>query len=273
MEKIPAPPVRYVGSKWKIAQWVIAHFPPHETYVEPFAGGANVLFRKPISQIEVINDIDGEVVNFFKVLRERTADLTAAIEWTPYSKAEWALSFEPATDELERARRFYVRVRQSYGAAGSKHGWRFIRTKGVGGAHPPREWNRLHTLWAAARRLKQVMIEHDDGIDVIQRYDTEKTLFYVDPPYVLSERVAGPAYAYEMTDLEHRELAAALRSVKGMVVLSGYPSALYDELYADWTLVQKTARTNSKKDRRAVECLWLSPSCSVEKQMHLFGAA
>lgn len=273
MNEITAPPVRYVGSKWKLAPKIVACFPPHETYVEPFAGGANVLFRKPMSAIEVINDIDGEVVNFFKVLRERTADLTMAIDLTPYAKAEWDLSFEPATDELERARRFYIRVRQSYGASGSKHGWRFIRTKGSGGAHPPREWNRLHTLWAAARRLKQVQIEHDTAINVIERYDTEDTLFYVDPPYVLSERIAGKAYAYEMTNDEHRELAATLRDVKGMVVLSGYPSALYDELYADWTLRTMKARTNSKKDRRATECLWLSPSCSVEKQMHMFGAA
>lgn len=269
---ISAPPVRYVGSKWKLAPWVIAHFPKHESYIEPFAGGANVLFRKPASEIEVINDLDGEVINFFKVLRTRTAELVSAIEWTPYSKQEWAMSFEPCQDELERARRFYIRVRQSYGMSNTKHGWRFIRTKGVGGAHPPHEWNRLHTLWAAARRLKDVMIEHDAALKVIARYDTPDALFYVDPPYVLSERISGPAYVYEMTDLEHRELAATLRSVQGMVVLSGYPSELYAELYADWRMFTKDARTNSKKDRRSTECLWLSPNCSVEKQLHMFGA-
>lgn len=273
MNQITAPPVRYVGSKWKIAEFIIGHFPPHESYIEPFAGGANVLFRKPVSAIEVINDLDGEVVNFFVMLRTCTADLLRAIEWTPYAKQEWEISFQPCDDPLERARRFYIRVRMSYGASESKHGWRFIRTKDVGGAHPPHEWNRLHHLWAAARRLKEVMIENDNALSVIKRYDTPRALFYVDPPYVLSERVAGAAYNYEMTDNDHRELAATLRDLKGMVVLSGYPSQLYDELYPDWLCVTKRVRTNSKKDKRAIECLWISPNCSVERQLQMFGAA
>jgi len=253
------PALRYYGSKWRLAPRVIAHFPPHTCYVEPFGGSAGILLQKPPSYLEVYNDADQQVVNFFRVLRERSAELIRAIKLTPFSRAELDLAYRACTDELEQARRFYVRAWQSRSGPVSqwRGGWYFERS-GSRGKPLIASWNETRHLWRIVSRLKRVSLECDDALAVIGRYDAPGTLFYVDPPYPRSTRTrwASAGYRHEMSDEDHRCLAEVLRSAQGMIIVSSYPNALYDELYHGWHKVTQEARTATGQN--AVEVLWIS---------------
>jgi len=272
--KISSPPLRYFGGKWRIASWVMKHFPPHTTYVEPFSGGASVLFRKEPSTYEVINDINHELITFFDVLRSRTDELLEAIVLTPLSRYEHRRAHDRDTDDpLEVARRVYIRSRQSFGSSEGKYssGWRY-QGDSKRGTTIVDEWQKFDHLVAAACRLKNVQIECDDAMAVIDRFDSADTLFYVDPPYVWDTRYnKQDMYKNELSDEDHRALAQVLHEVKGMVVLSGYKSDLYQQLYPRWTTVQKKARTNGGGD--SVEWLWLSPNAVSLNNLPLFGVS
>lgn len=273
--EITSPPVRYFGGKWRIASWIIEQFPPHLTYVEPFCGAANILFRKEPSKYEVINDLNNNVVVFFDVLRSRPDDLIQAIRLTPYSreehrKAHDAIAVDFPDRQLEIARRFYVRSRQSFGAGEGTYstGWRYQRNSKRGTSCVD-EWNSTENLYLAAKRLKAVQIECDTAINAIKRFDTPETLFYVDPPYTFDTRYSDEhRYAHEMTNNQHIELSACLKSVQGMVLVSGYDSPLYQELYKDWRCISKDTRTNG--GNAATESLWISPNADDLKRLPLF---
>lgn len=262
MNEITSPPVRYTGGKWNLAPWIISHFPAHICYVEPFSGGASVLFRKNPSRVEVLNDMNQEILNFFDVLRDRADELIRAIELTPYSRAEHKRSQLPADDPLEQARRFYVRSQQSFSSGeGSRAiAWRLQ----INDVSLVNRWNKTSHLWVVANRLKVVQLECDTAEAVINRFDDPNTLFYVDPPYVHSTRTAVNDYAFEMTDDEHTALAKQLNAVEGMVVLSGYDCELYSDLYAGWKFVSTETDTVQKTKR--VECLWINARAQA-KQM------
>lgn len=267
MTDISSPPVRYVGGKWNLAPWIMSHF-PHEyrCYVETHAGGAGVFFRKQPSTAEVLNDRNGEIINFFDVLRQRRAELIESIELTPYSRVELQRAMDVSDDPLERARRFYIRSLQSFsnGEGERSLNWRFQINKDS----LVNRWNKTSHLWACAQRLKSAQIECDTAENVIERFDDPNTLFYVDPPYVHSTRGEDRLYRFEMTDDDHCALAEQLKQVKGMVVLSGYDSDLYRDLYADWRMV--SVETSTLRKTKASECLWLSPSIKAQRQMALF---
>lgn len=271
------PALRYHGSKWLLAPWIIEHLPQHQAYVEPYGGAAAVLLRKPRSWLEVYNDLDSHVVNYFRVLREQPADLVRAIRLTPYAYAEWSLSLLDDPDPVEMARRFYVRAFQ--GIAGPtaqwRTGWRRQRVTAVERRMTPaaKSFVRVKHLYQVAERLRGVQIDCLDALEVLERYDSPHTLFYLDPPYVSSTRSRWKkkAYSHEMTDRDHRELARALRDLQGMVVLSGHHCQLYDELYGSWHRIEREARTNSQYGT-ATESLWLSPN-AVAAELPLFGAA
>lgn len=258
---VSRPAVRYPGGKWRLASWIMSHFPSHDCYVEPFAGAASVLLQKPPVPYEVYNDLDGMVVNFFRVLRERPDELIRAIELTPWSREEFELAARPSEDPLDQARRFYVRCYQGHSGGGNakwRVGWRYQRR--VSSNKPAvLTWCETDHLWSIVARLKRVQIEHDEAANVIRHFDSPATLFYVDPPYAHSTRSKwkGVMYQHEMSDEDHRSLAELLRSVSGLVAVSGYPSALYDDLYAGWQKAQTTAVTNFSTVK--TECLWLSP--------------
>lgn len=270
MKFFDPPPLRYMGSKWQLADWIISQFPPHKSYIEPFAGGASVFFRKPPSALETLNDLNGEVVNFFDVLRTQTNELIRLVEMTPFSRAEYERSFEPCADPLERARRYYVRSWQAFGSGGlaMPTGWRHQNNTNRG-TSVATEWNRLKGLQLGAARLKNAQIECDQAVNIIRRYDHADALFYVDPPYILStrERKTG-RYQHEMSDDEHRELAAVLRQVQGGVLLSGYDHPLYRELYTDWRTISKTTTTNGNST--SIEYLWISPMADALQHLPLF---
>jgi DNA adenine methylase len=267
------PALRYHGGKWKLAPWIISHFPEHTCYVEAFGGGASVLLRKPPSFTEVYNDLNCDVVNFFRVLRERPADLISAIDLTPYSRSEFAVAQEETLDPLEKARRFFVWSWQGRGRAGVKEpgGWRFM-VRATRGKTPVDDFNNIDHLWAVVRRLKQVQFENNDALGVIRRFDAPTTLFYVDPPYVQdtrSNRWKSHAYSKEYTNDQHNKLAGLLNSITGMVILSGYPSEMYNDFYPGW----KCSTKISLKDNAggsATECLWLNQAAANKHQLDLF---
>jgi len=255
------PVLRYFGGKFRLRKWIISHFPPHRIYTEVYGGAASVLMSKPRSEVEIYNDINKSLFILFKVLRNNGTELKELLELTPYSRDEYMLSQQQTDDELELARRTVVRywfsmsTDQKKNPKGSKGGFR-----SYAGRNLAKEWRGyLDTLSEISRRLELVYIENDSAVSVLHRYDKSDTLHYVDPPYVHSTRSSG-GYDYEMTDAEHEELASALHSLKGMVVLSGYNCELYKSLFEGWERIDKTARAASRSPR--VESLWLNPNAS-----------
>lgn len=263
------PILRYCGGKWKLAEWIIAHFPPHRVYVEPYAGAASVLMQKPRSRMEIINDLDGEVVNVFRVLRDpaRSARLEELLALTPFAREEFDLSYKRARNRVEQARRTILRGFMGCSTRGTSGAHRTgFRFSDAGGIVAEKVWGRYPDRVAAfCSRLKGVVIEHKPALILMEQLDAtrsgEMALYYADPPYPHSTRQAGSMYARsyrnEMSDGEHRDLAALLHRVRGMVVISGYRCALYDELYADWQRFDHTAYAYG--GRRRTESIWLSP--------------
>lgn len=268
---VTRPPLRYYGSKWRLAPWIISFFPPHRLYVEPYSGGAAVLLRKPESDMEVYNDADGAIVNFFRILRERPDDLRRVIDLTPFAWSEHndSLINPNAGDELEQARRLYVRSWQSRGGGRGtmRAGWR----RAVNVDKGPRaidEWLQADRIHAAAARLRRVQIECGDALEVIRRYDQPSALFYVDPTYLAETRGRwkDKGYAVEMTIDDHRALAETLHGIQGVALISHYPCPLYAELYADWQL--HTCQTTTDGGFARTEGLWLSPGLNAPRQLN-----
>ena len=269
---ITRPALRYFGGKWQIGKWIIGHFPAHTTYCEPFGGGASVLLRKMPAKIEVYNDLNGLVVNFFRVLREQPAELVRALELTPYARTEYILSQQPIDDPLENARRFYVWCWQGRGRGGvvESGGWRFMKSDSRGQT-PCDDWVKVEHLYEVAKRLRNVQIESIDAMRCIDLYDTPDTLFYIDPPYLpdtRSIRWGGSSYLHEYTEQDHGRLAEKLHTIKGMAIVSGYPSEMYDELFRGWRIADKESRKDTAAAVRVktTERLWISPRCQ-QKQL------
>lgn len=254
----------WYGGKYSHLDWLLPLLPRTQHFCEPFGGSAAVLINRPPSPVETYNDLDGGVVNFFRVLREQKEELTEAIGLTPFAKAEYeqALDYsDPTVSDLERARRFYVCARQTrtgLAQKGSKGRWAHcLLTSRAGMAGAVSRWlGSVEDLPEIAQRLLRVQIEHAPALEVIKRYDSEETLFYCDPPYPHSSRGDKNAYAHEMTEYQHRELAEVLKGVKGKVALSSYHCELNDELYGEWNFVEAPQKSiHSTKDSR-VEVLW-----------------
>jgi DNA adenine methylase len=237
-------------------------------YCEPFGGSAAVLLNRRPSPVETYNDIDGEVVNFFRVLRDQTEDLLKAIALTPFSREEFATAVFRSTEELpnlERARRFFVRARQvRTGLAQTASIGRWAnckKTSRAGMAGVVSRWlGSVEGLAEIAERLLRVQIENRPAIDFILLYDSEDTLFYCDPPYPHETRGDVKAYKYEMTEDEHSELARVLKSIKGKVAISGYRCDLMDELYKDWRCVEASTKNCHSVKKPRKEALWMNYS-------------
>lgn len=254
----------WYGGKYSHLDWLLPLLPEAVHFCEPFGGSAAVLINRAPSPIETYNDLDGEVVNFFRVLRNQKEALIEAIGLTPFSREEFAQAIlEPANgfSELERARRFYVRARQvrtGLAQTASPGRWAHCRlTSRAGMAGAVSRWlGAIEDLPHIAQRLLRVQIENAPAIEVIQRYDSKDTFFYCDPPYLHESRGDSRAYAYEMTDHQHRELAQVLRRVEGKVALSGYRSKLMDEEFGDWYLTEAPQKTIHSVKQMRTEVLW-----------------
>lgn len=256
----------WYGGKFSHLNWLLPLLPECHHYCEPFGGSAAVLLNRPPSPVETYNDIDGEVTNFFRVLRDQKDRLTEAIGLTPFSREEFYLSITKSgrkLSELERARRFFVRARQARtGLAQTASLGRWANCKNTSRAGMSGVVSRwlgsIEDLPAIALRLLRVQIENRPAVEVITLYDHRDTLFYCDPPYVHASRGDSKAYGFEMTDAGHRQLAGTLRGVKGKVAVSGYRCDLMDALYQGWRCVEAPPKNchSVKKVRR--EALWMN---------------
>ncbi|HEY7339702.1 MAG TPA: DNA adenine methylase [Ktedonobacterales bacterium] len=236
----------WYGGKYSHLDWLLPLLPDAQHFCEPFGGSAAVLINRVPTPVETYNDLDSEVVNFFRVLRDQKETLIEQIGFTPFSREEFELACQGSTDdlsELERARRFYIRARQvrtGLAQKASSGRWAHcLLTSRAGMAGAVSRWlGSVEDLSLIAQRLLRVQIEHAPALEVIRRYDSPQTLFYCDPPYPHSSRGDSNAYAHEMTDEQHRELAEVLHHVQGKVAISSYSCPLMDELYDDWNMVK-----------------------------------
>lgn len=256
----------WYGGKFNHLDWLLPLLPRTKHYCEPFGGSAAVLLNRDPSEVETYNDLDGEVVNFFKVLRNKKDELIYSIGMTPFAREEFQSAINSngnghGLSDLERARRFFIRARQvRTGLAQTASNGRWancLLTSRAGMAGAVSRWlGSVEGLEYIASRLLRVQIEHDEAVKVIQRYDSPDTLFYCDPPYPHESRGDRNAYAYEMTDQMHVELASILNRVKGKVAVSGYRCELLDKLYKGWNRnVGKSKKALSIKSERT-EILW-----------------
>jgi DNA adenine methylase len=256
----------WYGGKFSHLNWLLPLLPKAQHYCEPFAGSAAVLLNREPAPIETYNDIDGEVVNFFRVLRDQKEELIEAIGLTPFSRAEFELAFSQAetpVSDLERARRFFVlarQVRTGLAQRASAGRWAHcVLTSRAGMAGAVSRWlGSVEGLSEIVQRLLRVQIENASVIEVIKRYDSEQTLFYCDPPYPHESRGDNKAYAYEMLDQDHHKLAEVLRHVRGKVAISGYHCALMDELYKDWRCIEAPVKNCHSIKKPRQEVLWIN---------------
>ena len=259
----PRPVLRWHGGKWLLAPWILSHFPTHQVYVEPFGGAASVLMRKERSYAEIYNDLDQSVVGLFRVLRsERAGELIEALRLTPFARTEFAEAYQEADDAVESARRLIIRSFMGFGSNGHNKLTGFRANSNRSGTTPSHDWvNYPDSLAAVVERLKGVTIENKDAMAVMAQHDGVRTLHYVDPPYVFSTRSDASAdYAHELTDERHVELLEFLRDLSGMVILSGYPGAIYDDALSDWHRVERNALADGARPR--TEVLWINPAAA-----------
>jgi DNA adenine methylase len=254
----------WYGGKFSHLRWLLPLLPKCQHYCEPFAGSAAVLLNRDPSPVETYNDIDGEVVTFFRVLRDQKEQLLEAIGLTPFAREELYHAVNGnlrALSDLERARRFFVRARQARtGLAQTASLGRWANCKntsrsGMSGA-VSRWLGSIETLPEIAERLLRVQIENRPALDIIDLYDDTTTLFYCDPPYVHSSRGDSKAYGYEMCDIEHEELAETLHQLKGNAAISGYRSDLMDRLYNDWNRHDAPPKYAHSIKKLRQEVLW-----------------
>jgi DNA adenine methylase len=254
----------WYGGKYSHLDWLLPLLPYTTHYCEPFGGSAAVLINRHPSPVETFNDIDSEITNFFRVLRDQKEGLIEAIGLTPFSREEFEDAIDEPTDnltELERARRFFIRARQvrtGLAQTASSGRWAHCRlTSRAGMAGAVSRWlGSVEGLPEIAQRLIRVQIENAPAIEVIKRYDSKETLFYCDPPYPHDSRGDGNAYGYEMTDDQHIKLAKVLHSVKGMVAISGYHGKLMDRLYRDWHCTEASSKKVHSVKAPRQEVLW-----------------
>ena len=256
----------WYGGKYSHLNFLAPLLPNDAThFCDVYGGSAAVLMNVGPYPVETFNDIDSELVNFFQALRNQGPKLIKAIGLTPFSREELALACEPAKGltKLERARRFYIRARQTrtgLAQTSSEGRWAHcVLTSRAGMAGAVSRWlGSVEGLAEIAQRLQRVQIENAPAVEVIQRYDTENTLFYLDPPYVHSARGDAAAYGFEMTDADHVELSEVLHSIRGRAVLSGYRTDLYDDLYADWRREDAAERICHSVRQTRQESAWLN---------------
>lgn len=253
-----------------LAPWIISHFPPHQIYTEVFGGAASVLFRKPKVYAEIYNDLDDELVDYMRIIRDpvQSAELRRLLEATPYSRTEFELAYKRGRTKMERVRRLLIRSFQGHGSDGHnaavKTGWRIATSKS--GTSPQTDWAGFPALLPVfTERMLSVGIERRPALDVLRKHDGPTTLHYVDPPYMPEtrsdkSRKSGEkyhAYKHEMTAEQHIEMLDTLVELQGMVALSGYASETYERKLVGWSRFEKAARADGGRARR--EVLWLNP--------------
>lgn len=272
------PLMRYHGAKWRLAPWIISHFPQHHCYVEPFGGSAAVLISKEPSSREVYNDKNFEIVNLFNVIRddEMRTQLLRLLVMTPYSRTEFEFAKEVGQYDtpVMIALKLLVRAQMGFGSAGATRGNTGFRLDTARGG------TSLQSLWSdlpanvlnVTERLRNVVIENTDAYNIIKQHDRSDTLFYLDPPYTLDTRTNKDSYGkFEMREFEHTRLLELTQKSKGMFVISGYDNELYNDTLTGWTKSSRqTAISSRNGSGQRTEVLWISPNCE-QMQPDIFG--
>ena len=274
------PLMRYHGAKWRLAPWIISHFPAHHCYVEPFGGSAAVLISKEPSVREVYNDKNDEMVNLFNVIRcdQMRTELLRLLVMTPYSRTEFEFAKEVSNANRDgrgqiemgypaviEAHKLLVRAQMGFGSAGATRGNTGFRLDTARGG------TSLQSLWSdlpavildVTDRLRNIIIENSDAYNIIKQHDRSDTLFYLDPPYTLDTRTNKDSYGkFEMREFEHKRLLELTVKSKGMFVISGYDNELYNDTLAGWTKSSRqTAISSQNGSGKRTEVLWISPNC------------
>ena len=250
---VKRPALRYHGGKWMLAPWIISHFPEHRIYVEPYGGGASVLLRKDPSYAEVYNDLDDEIVNVFKVARHDGILLQDWLQKTPFARTEFVGAYSKNNTNIEQARNTIVKSFMGFGSDAIRNKSGFRANANRSGTTPAHDWKNYGDVFHfLVERLRAVVIENKDAIEIIKQHDSEKTFFYVDPPYPHSTRTSGKRYGYEMSDDDHRKLADVLHNVKGKVLISTYQSDLYDQIYKGWKKYEREALADGARKRTEI---------------------
>lgn len=275
------PVVKYYGGKFRLAPWISSFFPAHHCYVELFGGAASVLMHKRPSRVEVYNDRNDEMVNLFRVLRDdhSTEQLQRLLELTPYSRVEFKAATERVEDAIEQARRTIVlsSMAMNVGKALNRKGSAFRTSSKMHHQYPLKLMDYTDNIKEFTQRLRHVIIENRSYEDLIAQHDSYRTVFYVDPPYLTSERsYKVDQYAFEFnTPEQHEQLAKRLHKVKGMVIISHYDCPQYKKWYEDhgWIRHSKKSTTGAAKKGNSSrnECIWLNPACAAaQAQMTLW---
>ncbi len=250
--------VKYPGSKWALANWIISHFPKHHSYLEPFFGSGAVLFNKPRSNIETVNDLDNNVVNLFTWIKDDPERLAYEIYYTPYARQVYEDAYTAVPgNSLEKAVNFCIKLNMGHGfrTNGERVGWK-NDIQGRERAYALQGWHNLpDKIIQAAKRLREVQIENRPAIEIISRFNFESVLIYCDPPYMLKTR-HGKQYRYEMNDSDHEELLKILLMHKGPVLISGYDTELYKDMLDGWISEEKIIYTQSRSKKK--EILWMN---------------
>lgn len=247
--------MKYPGAKNRIANWICGYIPEHNVYLEPYGGSLAILLNKEPCHIETVNDLDAEVVNFFRVVRDDGEELKRLIEATPYSRTEYEKAYEATDNKIERARRFCVRCWMGFGC-GNLYKNGFKTGQQTRSPNPAKAWAKLpESIDMVAKRLKNVQIECLPGLELIKRYNTRDVFMYIDPPYLHSTR-KNYLYKYEMKDSEHEELLKVLVAHPGKALVSGYDNDLYNDMLSGWYKVQK--KTNAEAGKIRTEILWMN---------------
>lgn len=261
------PVLKYPGSKWRIADQIVRMIPEHRTYCEPFFGSGAVFFRKPPSDIELINDLDNDVPNLFKCIRDSPEKLAAMVAATPYSRYEYERAFyaRDEKDQYQRAADFLTRCWQSHGfrANGYRVGWK-SDVHGRESMYALRDWYNLpDCILETAERLRCVQIDNRPAVEIIKRFDFPDVFMYIDPPYLLGVRTAKQ-YRHEMTDADHGELLELLATLDAKVMISGYESELYNDMLRGWH--KEYFRSNAEHGGSRTEVVWMNYERQITMQ-------
>lgn len=262
--------LKYPGSKWNIANQIVSMMPKHHSYVEPYFGSGAVLFNKAPSNIETINDLDDDVVNLFRCIKEDAKKLAKLVTVIPYSRTEYEEAFQNSkniTEPYEKAVNFLTKCWQGHAfrTNDNKNGWK-NDVQGREKAYSLWNWYRLPDwIMEITERLRMVQIENRPAIEVVQRFNFSNVFMYIDPPYLLATR-RGKQYKHEMTDEQHEELMMTVLESNAKIVISGYENDMYNEYLKGWN--KKIFQSNAEYGLKREEVVWFN--FETDKQMNLF---
>lgn len=259
------PPVKWHGGKYYLAQRIISLFPAHRIYLEPFGGAASVLLNKHPVEVEAYNDLDLRITRLFRVLQTQGREFVERLQFVPYSQYEFesAACYPPNTSDLEKAICDFIRWRQSFGGRGKSWSYTTKRARGGMAGDVNAWWTSIEQLPEIIERLRRVEILYQPAVDAIRRFDNPDALLYCDPPYLHETRAAHSrdVYGIEMTADQHYELGQILNRCHSRIVISGYPSALYEDMFKSWRRIEFDIANHSAGGRRKSrkrETLWLN---------------